>query len=113
MINKENNKIKTEEKAPKDTRNLTQKTDFQELNSSQKHEKEVTPLFFKRRKMRLNKKLKVTLIRINDQKTQNKRDQILTTRREKLQKFKIDYIPLCADEDWEAMAEFYVKNSKK
>lgn len=63
--------------------------------------------------MRLNVKLKSVLAKINLQKTKFKRDQILKTRQEKLQKFRINYIPLCCDEDWEAMAAFYSKNSEK
>lgn len=63
--------------------------------------------------MRLNLKLKHALVKINFQKTQFKREEILKTRMEKLQKFRINYIPLCSDEDWEAMAAFYSKNSKE
>lgn len=63
--------------------------------------------------MRLNVKIKVTLVKINFKKTQFKREEILKNRQEKLQKFRINYIPLCSDEDWEAMSAFYSKNSKK
>ena len=73
----------------------------------------LTPLFFKRHKMRSNVKLKDALVKINFQKNQFKRKEILKNRQEKLQKFRINYIPLCSDEDWEAMAAFYAKNSKK
>lgn len=57
--------------------------------------------------------MKDALLRLNFQKTQSKREQILKTRQEKLQKFRINYIPLCSDEDWEAMSDFYAKNTKK
>jgi len=46
-------------------------------------------------------------------KTQFKREHILKIRKEKLQKFRIDYFPLCSDEDWEAMSDFYSKNSEE
>jgi hypothetical protein len=80
-----------------------------------KHTSSIDPIssFFKRNKMRTNSRIKSALVKINHQKSQFKREDILKTRREKLQKFRIDYIPLCSDEDWEAMAEFYSKNSKK
>lgn len=71
------------------------------------------PLFFKRQKIRVNAKLKATLANLNFQKNQFRREEILKTRREKLEKFRINYIPLCSDEDWEAMSEFYSKKSKK
>jgi hypothetical protein len=70
-------------------------------------------LFFNRNKMRLNSKIKSALVKLNHQKAQFKRDQILKNRQEKLQKFRINYIPLCSDEDWEAMAAFYAKEEKK
>lgn len=63
--------------------------------------------------MRFNLKIKAALVKLNYQKTQFKREQVLKARQEKLQKFKINYIPLCSDEDWEAMAAFYAKNDKK
>lgn len=72
-----------------------------------------TPLFFNRKKIRLNKKIKASLVKLNYQKTQSKREQILKTRQEKLQKFRINYIPLCSDEDWEAMSDFYSKKTKE
>jgi hypothetical protein len=71
------------------------------------------PKFFKRQKMRLNNKIKAALVKLNHQKTQFKREQILKTRQEKLQKFRINYIPMCSDEDWEALAAFYSKDSQK
>lgn len=70
-------------------------------------------LFFKRQKTRLNAKIKVALANRNQQKANLKREEILKIRQEKLKKFRINYIPLCSDEDWEAMSEFYSKNSKK
>lgn len=63
--------------------------------------------------MSVNAKIKTTLVKVNYQKAQFKREQILKTRQEKLQKFRINYIPLCSDEDWEAMSAFYSKGSKK
>jgi hypothetical protein len=61
-------------------------------------------LFFKRNKKRLSVKLKAALV---------KREQIQKTRQEKLKKFSINYIPMCSDEDWEALAAFYAEDSKK
>jgi hypothetical protein len=70
-------------------------------------------LLFNRNKMRLSSKIKSALVKFNRQKAQFKREQILKKRQEKLQKFRINYIPLCSDEDWEAMAAFYSKEGKK
>lgn len=71
------------------------------------------PLFFNRKKIKLNQKIKASLVILNYQKTQSKREQILKLRQEKLQRFRINYIPLCSDEDWAAMSDFYAKNTKK
>lgn len=71
------------------------------------------PLFFKRSKMRFRIKIKDALVKLNYQKTQIKREHILKIRQEKLQRFRINYIPLCSDEDWEALSEFYSKNSEE
>ena len=66
-----------------------------------------------RRLMRkMTAKIKVKLSSLFAQKKLAKRAQILKTRQEKLLKFKINYIPLCSDEDWEAMAAFFSKDSK-
>jgi hypothetical protein len=70
-------------------------------------------LLFNRNKIRLSSKIKYALVKLNRQKAQFKREQILKNRQEKLQKFKINYIPLCSDEDWEAMGAFYSKEGKE
>ncbi|SEF73638.1 hypothetical protein [Algoriphagus boritolerans] len=70
-------------------------------------------LFSKRFKLRMNTKIKTALVKLHYQRKLNKQDQILKTRKDKLQKFTINYIPLCSDEDWEAMSDFYAKNAKK
>jgi len=67
-----------------------------------------TPLFFNRKKIRLNKKIKTSLSNLDYQRT--KTEEILKTRQEK---FEINYIPLCSDEDWEAMSDLYARNTKK
>lgn len=77
------------------------------------NERNSNTLFFKRGKVKRSIKITKTLSAIYFQKSQDKRDQLLKTRREKLQSFRINYIPLCSDEDWEAMAAFYKKNSEK
>ncbi len=49
----------------------------------------------------MNTKIKTALVKLHYQRKLNKQDQILKTRKDKLQKFTINYIPLCSDEDWE------------
>ena len=83
------------------------------LNFKRVSKEETIPLFFKISKMKINSKLKFALVKINLRKLRHNRAQILKIRQEKLQKFRIDYLPLCADEDWEAMAEFYAKSNRK
>lgn len=58
-------------------------------------------------------KKKRLLVKLYQEKVQAKSEQILKLRKDKLERFKINYIPLCADEDWEMIAAFYAKNSGK
>jgi hypothetical protein len=67
----------------------------------------------KRIKKMIDLKKKTALNKLFQTKAKTKRLQILQNRKEKLEKFRINYIPLCCDEDWEMMAAFYAKNSQK
>jgi hypothetical protein len=63
--------------------------------------------------VKLNSKKRRFLVKNNQEKVQAKNEKILQLRKEKLEKFRINYIPLCSDEDWEMMAALYAQNSKK
>lgn len=80
---------------------------FEKLNLSN------SDFLITRRKVKLNAKKRRLLIKLTQIKAQAKSERILQLRKEKLEKFRIDYIPLGSEEDWEMMAEFYSKNSKK
>ncbi len=70
--------------------------------------------FFKlRRKVKQNAKKKRLLTKFNREKILAESNRILQQRKEKLEKFRIDYMPLSIDEDWEMMAAFFSKSSKK
>lgn len=66
-------------------------------------------MFLRRKKTRFFASLRSALISKNLEKSKAKREEILKNRQEKLQKFRINYIPMCADEDWEALSKFYSK----
>jgi hypothetical protein len=65
-----------------------------------------------RRNLSANAKKKRSLVKLYFEKSEVKNNRILQLRKEKLEKYRINYIPLCSDEDWEMMAAFYAKNSK-
>jgi hypothetical protein len=67
----------------------------------------------KRKKAISSGKKKRLLVKLYQEKVQEKSERILKLRKAKLDQFKINYIPLCADEDWEMIAAFYAKNSGK
>lgn len=106
LFNKEETNIFTSIYSPETTKN--------QIQSSKNPEgiKRKT-LFSKRFKLRMNKKIQAALVKLYKQKKLSKQDQILKTRKDELEKFKINYIPLCSDEDWEAMSAFYSKKAKK
>lgn len=66
-----------------------------------------------RKKIALNGKRKRFLVKLYQERAQAKSERILKLRKDKLDRYKINYIPLCADEDWEMIAAFYAKNSEK
>ena len=86
--------------------------DQNEKNSIPSSNLESKCLSTRRLMIKVSAKIKTNLSTLFVQKKQAKRAQILKTRQEKLLKFRINYIPLCSDEDWEAMAAFYSKNPK-
>ncbi len=75
--------------------------------------KDYKSLITKRLRKKTAEKIKNNLSNIFVQKTQEKRANILKLRQEKLLKFRINYIPMCSDEDWEAMAAFYSKEERE
>jgi len=66
-----------------------------------------------RKKVKLNAQKKSALIKLYHAKTRIKRNNILQLRREKFEKYRIDYMPLCMDEDLEKLAASLSKDSKK
>ena len=65
-----------------------------------------------RLKIKSNSRKKRFLIKLHQEKIQVKSERIRNLRKSKLERFKIDFIPLCSDEDWEMMAKFYSKNKE-
>ncbi|GMQ33260.1 hypothetical protein Ataiwa_15320 [Algoriphagus taiwanensis] len=49
----------------------------------------------------------------HSEKVQAKREDILRKRRKKNEEFRIDFMPLCMDEDLQAMSDFYQEKNKK
>ena len=66
-----------------------------------------------RHKISTKSKKKRFLFKFYFEKSEVKNNRILQLRKEKLEKYRIDYIPLCSDEDWEMMADFYAKDSQR
>ncbi|RIW18710.1 hypothetical protein D0X99_03245 [Algoriphagus lacus] len=60
----------------------------------------------------INAKKKRYLVKLYLKKSEVKNNRILQLRKEKLEKYRINYMPLCSDEDWEMMAAFYAKKSE-
>ncbi|MDI1322774.1 MAG: hypothetical protein PSV36_08485 [Algoriphagus sp.] len=66
-----------------------------------------------RKKVRPNAKKKGALIKLFHAKTLIKRNRILQLRREKFEKYRIDFMPLCMDEDLEKLAASLKKDFRK
>jgi hypothetical protein len=66
-----------------------------------------------RSKVKSNASKKRFLIKRHQEKIQIKSERIRNLRKTKLERYRIDFIPLCSDEDWENMSEFYSKNPEK
>jgi hypothetical protein len=66
-----------------------------------------------RSKIKSNSSKKRYLIKRHQEKIQIKSERIRNLRKTKLERFRIDFIPLCSDEDWESMSEFYSKNPER
>ena len=83
------------------------------LNSSNRTKSSAVDFPLIRKKVKLNAKKKTSLIKLHHAKTRIKRNNILQLRREKFEKYRIDFMPLCLDEDLEKLAASLSKDSKK
>lgn len=65
-----------------------------------------------RKKVKINLEKKRFLAKLHQKRSENRRNSVLKQRAEVLAKYRIDYMPLCFEEDLEVMA-FYMSQSQQ